>query len=144
MGEIERKMTKSYKELSKLKTFEERFEYLKIGDKKIGEETFGGRRYLNQQFYSSAAWKKVRDDVIVRDLGRDLGVEGEEIPDGVKIIVHHINPVTETDLREFRPCTLDPDNLITTRDLTHNGIHYGDLETIPRIEERKPGDTRLW
>ena len=139
-------MTKkrSYHELSELKTFEERFEYLKIGDKKIGEETFGGRRYLNQQFYSSAAWKKVRDEVIARDLGRNLGLEGEEISDGAKIIVHHMNPVTETDLRYFRPCTLDPDNLVCVNFKTHEAIHYGDLETIPRIEERKPGDTRLW
>ena len=137
-------MTKSYNELSKLKTFEERFEYLKIGDQNVGEETFGGRRQLNQQFYNSEAWKNIREQVIVRDLGRDLGVEGEEIPDGVKIIVHHINPVTETDLREFRPCTLDPDNLITTRKRTHDGLHYGNLETTERLIERKPGDTRLW
>ena len=136
--------TKSYSELSKLKTFEARFEYLKIGDQDVGEETFGGRRYLNQQFYSSHAWKKVRDEVIARDLGRDLGVEGEEIPNGVKIIVHHINPVTETDLREFRPCTLDPENLISTRKATHDGLHYGDITTTKRYEERKPGDTRLW
>lgn len=135
---------KSYKELSKLKTFEERFEYLKIGDKEVGEETFGGRRYLNQQFYSSHAWKKVRDEVIVRDLGRNLGLEGEEIGDKAKILVHHINPVSETDLREFRPCTLDPENLICVDHKTHNAIHYGDMITIDRYEERKPGDTKLW
>ena len=135
---------KSYKELSKLKTFEERFEYLKIGDKEVGEETFGGRRYLNQQFYSSHAWKKVRDEVIIRDLGRNLGLEGEEIGDRTKILVHHINPVSETDLREFRPCTLDPENLICVDHKTHNAIHYGDMITIDRYEERKPGDTKLW
>ena len=135
---------KSYSELSKLKTFEERFEYLKIGDKKVGEETFGGRRYLNQQFYNSDAWKRVRDEAIIRDLGMDLGVEGEEIPNGVKIIVHHINPVTEEDLRTFNPCTLDLENLITTRKKTHDAIHYGDMSSIQRYEERKPGDTRLW
>ena len=136
--------TRSYSELSKLKTFEERFEYLKIGDQNVGEETFGGRRYLNQQFYSSHAWKKVRDEVIVRDLGRNLGLEGEEIGSGSKILVHHMNPVTETDLREFRPCTLDPENLICVNKQTHDAIHYGDISSVTRLEERKPGDTRLW
>lgn len=135
---------KSYKELSKLNTFEDRFNYLVIGDKNVGEETFGGRRYLNQQFYSSHAWKTVRDEVIVRDLGRNLGLEGEEISDRSKILVHHINPVSETDLREFRPCTLDPENLICVDHKTHNAIHYGDVKTLNRYEERKPGDTRLW
>lgn len=133
---------RSYSELSKLKTFDERFNYLKIGDKKVGEETFGGRRYLNQQFYNSEAWKKVRDSVIVRDLGRNLGLEGEEIADGSKILVHHMNPVTETDLREFRECALDPENLICVDHKTHNAIHYGD--TVERYVERQPGDTRLW
>lgn len=135
---------KSYKELSKLDTFEDRFNYLVIGDKNVGEETFGGRRYLNQQFYSSHAWKKVRDEVIVRDLGRNLGLEGEEIGDRSKILVHHINPVSETDLREFGPCTLDPDNLICVDQKTHNALHYGNIRTVDRYEERKPGDTRLW
>jgi len=125
---------KSYKELSQLKTFEERFEYLKIGDKKVGDETFGGRRPLNQDFYRSKPWKKVRDEVIVRDKGRDLGIVGETIPDGVRIIVHHINPVTEEDLRLFRPCTLDPENLITTRKSTHDSIHYGELKNLNRYE----------
>lgn len=135
---------RSYSELQKLKTFEERFEYLKLNDKNVGDETFGGRRPLNQEFYSSKAWKKVRDEVIVRDEGRDLGIVGEEIPDGVRIIVHHMNPVTEEDLRLFRACTLDPENLITTRKSTHDSIHYGELENLNRYEERKPGDTRLW
>ena len=133
---------RSYSELSKLKTFDERFNYLKIGDKKVGEETFGGRRYLNQQFYNSEVWRKVRDSVIVRDLGRNLGLEGEEIADGSKILVHHINPVTETDLREFRECTLDPENLICVDHKTHNAIHY--VDTVERYVERQPGDTKLW
>lgn len=138
------KEKRSYSELSKLKTFEERLDYLIIGDKQVGEETFGGRRYLNQQFYKSDAWKRVRDEVIVRDFGRNLGLEGEEIADGSKILVHHINPVTETDLREFRACTLDPENLVCVDHNTHNAIHYGNTDTITRYVERTPGDTRLW
>lgn len=144
MPENKKMMKKSYNELSKLTTFEDRFNYLKIGDGKVGEETFGGRRYLNQQFYSSHAWKKVRDEVIARDLGRNMGLEGEEIVNGSRIIVHHMNPVTETDLREFRPITLDPDNLICVDNKTHEAIHYGDMNSIQRYEERKPGDTNLW
>ena len=137
-------MMRSYSELQQLKTFEERFEYLKVCDKNVGDETFGGRRQLNQDFYRSSAWKKVRDEVIARDLGRDLGVEGEEIGEKVKIFVHHMNPVTEEDLRLFRPKTLDPENLITTTKKTHDALHYGKLETLDRYEERKPGDTKLW
>jgi hypothetical protein len=135
---------KSYKELSKLTTFEERFKYLKLTDKKVGEDTFGGRRYLNQQFYRSNEWKKVRDQVILRDQGRDLGVEGEEFGEGEEILIHHLNPITEEDLINMNPCVFDLDNLISTRKRTHNGIHYGDMNTLNRYVERKPGDTRLW
>ena len=144
MEEVRMIAMRSYSELQKLKTFEERFEYLKLNDKNVGDETFGGRRHLNQDFYRSQAWKKVRDEVIARDEGRDLGIVGEEIPDGVRIIVHHMNPVTEEDLKLFRPCTLDLENLITTRKSTHDSIHYGEFENLNRYEERKPGDTRLW
>ena len=135
---------KSYKELSQLTTFEERFKYLKLADKKVGEDTFGGRRYLNQQFYRSNEWKKVRDQVILRDQGRDLGIEGEEFGEGEEILIHHLNPITEEDLLLMNPCTLDLDNLISTRKKTHNAIHYGNQSTLDRYEERKPGDTRLW
>lgn len=135
---------KTYSELSKFKTFDERFQYLKLGDKSIGEETFAGHRYLNQKFYKSDRWKKVRDEVIIRDQGRDLGLEGEEIGEGQKIIVHHINPITIDDIVNMRPCIFDPDNLITTIDKTHNSIHYGDISSLQRYTERKPGDTRLW
>ena len=144
MKEVKMMEMKSYSELQKLKTYEERFEYLKLSDKNVGDETFGGRRQMNQDFYRSSAWKKVRDEVIARDLGRDLGLEGEEIGEGVRIIVHHMNPVTEEDLRMFRPCTLDPEYLITVADQTHNALHYGKIETLDRFEERKPGDTKLW
>ncbi len=135
---------RSYRELSKLKTFDERFEYLKLADKKVGEDTFGGHRYLNQQFYKSPEWKKVRDQVIARDCGRDLGVEGEEFGEGEEILIHHLNPITEEDLINMNPCVLDLNNLISTRKRTHNGIHYGDRKTLNRYVERKQGDTRLW
>lgn len=137
-------MRKSYSELSQLKTFEERFEYLKLADKKVGEDTFGGHRYLNQKFYKSPEWKKIRDQVIIRDQGRDLGVEGEEFGEGEEILIHHINPITEEDLILMNPCVTDLDNLISTRKRTHNAVHYGNQATLNRYEERKPGDTKLW
>ena len=135
---------KSYSELSKLKTFDERFEYLKLSDKKVGEETFAGHRYLNQRLYKSPKWKSVRAQIISRDCGRNLGLEGEEFGEGEEVIVHHINPITIEDVIEQRPCVYDSENLISTNQRTHNGVHYGDLKTLDRYEERKPGDTRLW
>ena len=135
---------KSYSELSKLKTFDERFEYLKLADKKVGEETFAGYRYLNQKLYRSPKWKSVRNQIILRDKGRNLGLEGEEFGEGEEVIVHHINPITIEDVVEGRPCVFDPENLISTNQRTHNGVHYGKLETLDRYEERKPGDTRSW
>ena len=137
-------MKKTYDELSKLHTFEERFEYLKLADKKVGEDVFGGRRYLNQQFYRSKEWQKVRDQVILRDQGRDLGVEGEEFGEKEEILIHHLNPLTEEDIRLMRPCVTDLNNLISTRKRTHNAIHYGNKTTLNRLDERKPGDTKLW
>ena len=138
-------MERTYSELSKLTTFDERFEYLKIGDKKVGEDTFGGRRYLNQMLYKSDKWKKVRDEVIVRDLGRNMGLEGEEFGEGEEVIVHHLNPITQEDIELQRPCLFDLENLISVNLPTHNAIHYGSKESIQnRYEERKPGDTKLW
>lgn len=135
---------KSYSELSKLKTFDERFDYLKLNDRQVGEETFASHRYLNQKLYKSPIWKKVRDEVIARDEGRNLGLVGEEFGECEEVIVHHINPITIEDLVEMRPCVFDMDNLISTNLPTHNGIHYGKKENLNRYEERKPGDTRLW
>lgn len=135
---------RTYSELSKLKTFDERFEYLKLGNKKVGEETFAGHRYLNQRLYKSDRWKSTRSKIITRDLGRDLGLEGEEIPDGEEIIVHHLNPITIEDIVEERPCVYDEENLISSRLKTHNAIHYGNKETLDRFVERQPGDTKLW
>ena len=133
---------KSYSELSKLKTFEERFEYLKL-DGIVGEQTFGRARSLNQEFYKSQRWRKVRDQVIIRDGANDLGVPGHELRR--YIIVHHINPVTEEQILRDDPILYDPENLICVRRMTHNAIHYGeDLihEDLPR--ERTPNDTCPW
>lgn len=135
---------RTYSELSKLKTFDERFEYLKIGDKQIGEETFAGHRYLNQRLYRSDKWKRVRNEVIVRDLGRNMGLEGEEIGEGEEIIVHHMNPITREQVEELDDSIFDPEGLISVSHKTHNAIHYGTKETVDRYEERKLGDTKLW
>lgn len=134
---------KTYSELSKLKTFMERFEYLKLGGR-IGETTFGSKRYLNQVFYRSDEWKHIRDEVIIRDDGCDLGVPGMDI--GGRIYIHHLNPITLEDIYKRRPWIMDPDNLICVSMRTHEAIHYGDarllMEAFPA--ERSPGDTRLW
>lgn len=137
-------MKRTYSELSNLKTFDERFEYLKIGDKKVGEETFAGHRYLNQSFYKSPLWKQTRDSIIARDMGRNLGLEGEEFGDGEEILIHHLNPITEEDILRNSPRIYDPENLISVNLKTHNAIHYGDKKTLGRYEERTPGDTKLW
>ena len=97
---IEETMIRTYSELIKLPTFEERFEYLKL-DGVVGKETFGYDRYLNQDFYKSLQWRRIRNKIIVRDNGCDLGVEGFEIPSGVRIYIHHLNPVNEKDILDF-------------------------------------------
>lgn len=134
---------KSYDELKELKTFIERFEYLNLNGQ-VGSETFGFNRYLNQSFYNSKEWKQVRDKVIIRDSGCDLGVEGYEI--NSKPIVHHINTITIEQINNRDPIIFDPNNLITVSHETHNAIHYGD-ESICKSKEitnRKRGDTCLW
>lgn len=133
---------KCYTELRRLLTFEERFEYLRIGGV-VGRETFGFERYINQNFYTSQEWKLTRRDIIIRDNGCDLGIKSMEIFG--RIIVHHINPITVDDIELARSCIFDPDNLICTSHATSNAIHYGDktlLAALPR--ERRKGDTRLW
>lgn len=135
-------MIKTYSELVKFITFEDRFEYLRLHGG-VGRSTFGFDRYLNQKFYSSYEWKDVRNHVIARDLGRDLGVEGYEIHD--HILIHHMNPVTVDSVvhRDLR--LLDPEYLITTTHRTHNAIHYGDKSLLPQpVVERRKGDTKLW
>lgn len=135
---------KTYSELIKLETFEDRFRYLEL-DGKIGIETFGFDRYLNQRFYKSPEWRKVRNYVIIRDHGCDLGIEEREIPQGIPIIVHHMNPISVEDISLKRDWILDPEFLITVIDNTHKAIHYSD-ESILYSEpiERRPNDTTLW
>ena len=136
-------MTKSYRELRSLYTFDDRLDYLLLGGS-VGRETFGGRRALNQQFYSSPEWNRVRKEVIARDYGRDLGIEGNEIYKG--LYVHHIEPITFDALQhgDFGQA-LNPNNLITVSFETHNTIHYGRKNNQPRLSaERRPGDTKLW
>lgn len=134
---------KSYRKLRLLDTFEERFEYLKLQGN-IGVETFGHDRYLNQLFYRSPQWKRLRNEVIVRDNGCDLGMDGYEIHD--KILIHHINPITEEDILLDTPKLYDLNNLICVSHSTHNAIHYGDPALLPKKlpPERKPNDTCPW
>jgi hypothetical protein len=130
---------RSYSDLIQLETFDERFRYLALHGS-VGDETFGFERQINQQFYHSAAWRRVRRIVLLRDNNCDLGVEGYDIPAGLHI--HHMNPVTKRDLYEGNPDILDPEFLISTTQLTHNAIHYGDERQLPRsFTERRPGDT---
>ena len=133
---------RTYSELSKLKTFKERFTYLRLNGF-VGKETFGFDRYLNQVFYKSAKWKSIRDSVIVRDNGCDLGIEGREIYG--KIIIHHMNPITIQDIEQESDFLLDPEFLISTVHETHNAIHYGDENLLILAPiERKPNDTCPW
>lgn len=133
---------RSYTELSRLETFEERFRYLSLrGD--VGQSTFGFDRWMGQQFYRSREWKIARREVILRDNGCDLGVEGHEIP--ILLLVHHMNPMTPSDIENGADYILDPEFLITTAFDTHNAIHYGDESLLKKpFVERQPGDTKLW
>jgi hypothetical protein len=122
--------------------FLERFRYLSLGGT-VGEATFGFDRYLNQRFYTSREWRQLRDHVIVRDNGCDLGIAGREIHS--KILVHHMNPITADDIAQGENLLLDPDNLICTTHDTHNAIHYGNESLLPRLPvPREQGDTGLW
>lgn len=135
-------MLRNYKELSRLETFEERFAYLKIGGI-VGETTFGFDRYLNQALYNSPEWKRVRDKVIIRDEGCDLGVRDHSIFD--RIIIHHMNPISIDDVINRHPDIFNPDYLITTCHRTHNAIHYGDETLLPKGPTiRRPNDTIPW
>lgn len=133
---------RTYSELITLPTFEERFRYLKL-DGSVGAETFGFDRYLNQIFYRSQLWKDIRDHVIIRDHGCDLGVEGYEIYG--KIIIHHMNPITIEDIERKSDILLDPEYLISTILNTHNAIHYGDESLlISKPIVRTKNDTCPW
>lgn len=135
-------VSKSYLEMMQLPTFEERYEYLKIGGL-VGEETFGYDRYLNQVLYRSQEWKRFRRDIILRDNGCDLGCDGYAIVG--KILIHHINPITIEDVVNRNTCLFDPNNVISTSLSTHNAIHYSDagLLTTGPIERIK-NDTCPW
>ncbi|ASR80258.1 HNH endonuclease [Arthrobacter phage Heisenberger] len=135
-------MIRTYSELIQYNTFEDRFNYLALKGS-VAAQTFGHERYLNQDFYRSRAWKQVRRDVIARDLGCDLGLEGFEIHN--KIIVHHMNPMSADNIIHGDQDILNMEYLISVTHKTHNGIHYGDDSVIPKpYVERRPGDTRLW
>lgn len=131
--------TRSYSELSQIASFEGRFRYLALRGT-VGDETFGFERRIDQEFYHSSQWRRVRRIVLLRDNNCDLGVEGYDIPAGLHI--HHMNPVKVEDLYGGNPDILDPEFLISTTQLTHNAIHYGDERQLPRsFTERRPGDT---
>lgn len=136
------KIIRCYSELIELPTFEDRYFYLKL-DGRVGEETFGFDRYLNQIFYKSDEWLSVRDRVIVRDLGCDLGIKDREIHG--RIMVHHMNPITKEDILDRSDFLLNPEYLITTVKRTHDAIHYGDDSLIIQTNiERRKNDTCPW
>lgn len=131
-----------YSELAELQTFKERYRYLRL-DGTVAEETFGFDRYLNQKFYHSAEWRRVRDFVIARDLGSDLGLV--DYPIRGRVYIHHMNPMTKWDLQKIREEMLDPEFLICVSHDTHNAIHYGDERLlIDDWQERTPNDTCPW
>ncbi len=133
---------KCYSELIRLPTFKERYEYLRLNGV-VGKETFGFDRYMNQFFYRSPEWKRIRDLVITRDNGCDLGIPGREIFG--RILIHHMNPIEPEDIRSHSEIILDPEYLITTIHDTHLAIHYGDEhQLLQEPVERRPNDTCPW
>lgn len=135
---------RTYTELIQLPTFEERYRYLRLGGR-VGEDTFGFDRYLNQLFYTSDEWRAIRDEVIIRDNGCDLGIPGRDIPEGIPILIHHMNPIAVRDILDRSEYLLNPEYLICTMKRTHDAIHYGNehsLLTIP--PERSKYDTCPW
>lgn len=139
---MERMMTRSYTDLKRLETFDERYEYLRVPGT-VGRSTFGYDRYLNQVLYTSRKWSRVRDEVIARDNGCDLGVDGYSILS--RIIIHHMNPITVHDIRDKLDIVLDPEYLICVSNRTHLAIHYGDSSMLnQKVIVRKPGDTSPW
>ena len=121
---------RTYSELVRLPTFKQRYEYLRLGGS-VGEDTFGFDRYLNQIFYKSKEWNRIRDQVIIRDHGCDLGLDGYEIND--RILIHHMNPITKADILERTEFLLNPDYLISTMKRTHDAIHYGTYESLTDV-----------
>lgn len=143
-GKVKQMNIRSYSELIQLPTFEERYEYLKLGGT-VGAETFGFDRYLNQRLYKDQDWLDARDYVIIRDNGCDLGAQDRPIPEDVKILVHHINPITKEDILNRDPKLFDPENLISTIKITHDAIHYGNEDLLYKDPiERRRNDTCPW
>ena len=135
-------MIRTYSELRRLETFNERWRYLALNGR-VGAQTFGFDRWINQQFYQSTEWRNIRHTVIARDLGCDLGVDGYEIH--TRLYMDHLNPMQVDDLRQGDSSVIDPEYLITTTHQTHNAIHYGDESLLPRVFiARHAGDTKLW
>ena len=144
MRKNQRTTIRTYSELIKLETFEERYEYLKLGGK-VGEETFGFDRYLNQILYTSPEWRSLRNYVITRDCGCDLGMLDREIPEGVIIIIHHMNPITVEDILNRSEFVFNPEYLICTIKVTHDAIHYGNSELLYKDPiVRSKNDTCPW
>ena len=136
-------LRRSYHELVRLKTFEERYEYLRLSGM-VGQSTFGSDRYLNQALYTSPEWKSFRNRIIIRDNGCDLGIEGRDVL-GDRIIIHHINPLTVEDVENRSPVIFDPDNVVCVSHNTHQAIHYGDQSLLQKDPvERTPNDTCPW
>ena len=134
--------TKRYSELISIPTYEERFKYLQLKGA-VGNDTFGYDRYLNQILYNSPEWKRLRNQIIIRDNGRDLGCEGYEIYG--RILIHHMNHITVEDIVSRDPIVFDPENLICVSHNTHNAIHYGDENLLIMAPvERTKNDTCPW
>ena len=128
--------------MNKRQSFDDRFDYLRL-DGAVGVATFGFDRHINQKFYKSNEWKRVRDFVITRDNGCDLGVDGYEI--NHSILIHHMNPMSVEDIVHGDDWIINPENLITTTQNTHNAIHYGNVSLLPKtVVSRQVGDTKLW
>jgi len=136
-------MIRTYSELKNFHTLEERFRYLSLNGK-VGIETFGFDRYLNQKFYNSYEWRKLRDEILIRDNGCELGLD--EFPIRGRILIHHMNPIKEKDLIELTDYVTNPDYLICVSHDMHNAIHYGNDEILKRyfVVERRPNDTCPW
>lgn len=136
------KTIKCYSELITFPTFKERFQYLQLNGR-VGKNTFGFNRYINQNFYRSLEWKRIRDQVILRDNGCDLGIEGHEIYG--RVLIHHMNPITIADIESMNDYLTNPEYLVCVTHDTHNAIHYGDESLIcTGLIERQPNDTCPW
>lgn len=137
-------MIRTYTELIRIPTFEERYRYLRLGGR-VGEDTFGFDRYLYQDFLKTDEWRDLRNFVITRDMGCDLAMPDREIPEGVPILVHHMNPVSKDDILRRSEILLDPKYMISTFKLTHDAIHYGDESLlVTDFVERRKNDTCPW